>query len=124
MHNEPRLSLHIPEPAARPGDEPNFSGIQIPSAGSTPKPPVDADERSLRDMPYGLVRVLDDDGNAVGPWDPALEADTLRMALRAMMLTRAFDNRLFRVHLQGKTSLHMKSAGEDTRTSVALGKQL
>src|SRR3546814_6425308 len=105
MHNEPRLSLHIPEPAARPGDAPNFSGIQIPSAGSPPKPPVDADERSLRDMPYGLVRVLDDDGNAVRTWDPALEADKLHMALRAMMLHSAFDNRLFRVHRPGKQNL-------------------
>src|SRR3954471_9660108 len=32
--NRPALSLHVPEPAARPGDEVDFSYIDIPAAGS------------------------------------------------------------------------------------------
>src|SRR3546814_7426064 len=30
-----------------------------------------------------------------------------------MLLTRAFDDRLFRAHRQGKTSFYMKSTGEE-----------
>jgi 2-oxoisovalerate dehydrogenase E1 component alpha subunit len=67
----------------------------------------------MRDLPYGLVRVLDMQGNAVGPWDPKLAPDTLRKGLRAMLLTRIFDDRMFRAHRQGKVSFYMKSTGEE-----------
>jgi 2-oxoisovalerate dehydrogenase E1 component alpha subunit len=67
----------------------------------------------MRDLPYGLIRVLDEEGNAVGPWDPGIKLDRLLDALRAMMLTRVFDDRLFRAHRQGKTSFYMKSTGEE-----------
>lgn len=119
MKNEPRLSLHIPEPAARPGDAPSFGDLEIPSAGALDRPATDADEASLRHMPYSLIRVLDDAGQAVGAWNPRLDADTLRAGLRAMMLNRIFDDRLFRLHRQGKTSFYMKSTGEEA-ISVAL----
>ena len=72
----------------------------------------------MRDLAYGLVRVLDDDGKAVGAWDPELDAETLRRALRAMMLTRAFDERMFRMQRQGKTSFYLKCTGEE---AVAVG---
>jgi 2-oxoisovalerate dehydrogenase E1 component alpha subunit len=57
--------------------------------------------------------VLDDDGAAVGAWDPKLDAETLRRGLRAMMLTRAFDERMYRAQRQGKTSFYMKCTGEE-----------
>ena len=63
--------------------------------------------------PIALIRVLDDDGAAVGPWDPQLDAETLRRGLRAMMLTRAFDDRMYRAQRQGKTSFYMKCTGEE-----------
>lgn len=113
MQNEPRLSLHIPEPAARPGDLPVFEGFEVLPVGATRRPSVEADESGLRDLPFGLVRVLDSAGAAVGPWDPGLDSEQLLAGLRAMMLTRAFDDRLFRIHRQGKTSFYMKSAGEE-----------
>ncbi|NOW47419.1 2-oxoisovalerate dehydrogenase E1 component alpha subunit [Novosphingobium sp. SG751A] len=113
MNNQPRLTLHIPEPPARPGDHPDFGGMKLPKAGETMRPDVDAAEPTMRDMPFGLIRVLDDGHNAVCPWDPHLEADVLHRGLRAMMLTRAFDDRLFRAHRQGKTSFYMKSTGEE-----------
>ena len=62
----------------------------------------------IRDLAYALIRVLDDDGDAVGPWAPELDADDLRKGLRAMMLTRAFDERMLRAQRQGKTSFYMK----------------
>lgn len=119
MKNEPYLSLYIPEPAARPGDAPSFAGLEIPAAGAVSRPAVDAEELVLRHLPYGLIRVLDDDGAAVGPWDPRLDPATLFAGLRAMLLNRVFDERLFRVHRQGKTSFYMKSTGEEA-ISVAL----
>ncbi|WP_342759405.1 thiamine pyrophosphate-dependent enzyme [Paracoccus sp. S3-43] len=67
----------------------------------------------MRDLPYGLIRVLGETGTAVGPWNPRLSPETLRRGLTAMLLTRAFDDRLFRAHRQGKTSFYMKSTGEE-----------
>ncbi len=111
--NLPPLSLHIPEPHYRPGDTADFANIDILAAGVTPRPDSAADASTMRDMVYGLVRVLDDDGAAVGPWNPRLDADTLRALLRAMALTRAFDERMFRAQRQGKTSFYVKSTGEE-----------
>lgn len=113
MDNLPRLNLHIPEPPARPGDHPDFGGMKLPAAGETAQPDVDAAEPTMRDMPFGMIRVLDGDHRAVGPWDPHLDVDILHRGLRAMMLTRTFDDRLFRAHRQGKTSFYMKSTGEE-----------
>ena len=62
--------------------------------------------------------MIDDDGRAVGAWDPQLDAETLRRTLRAMMLTRAFDERMFKMQRQGKTSFYLKCTGEQ---AVAVG---
>ncbi len=113
MSNAPKLRLHIPAPQARPGDPPDFTGMEIPPPGDVRRPESDTPEPEMRDLPYTLIRVLDDDGRAVGPWNPRLSPDTLRAGLRAMLLTRAFDDRLFRAHRQGKTSFYMKSTGEE-----------
>jgi 2-oxoisovalerate dehydrogenase E1 component alpha subunit len=64
------------------------------------------------------MRVLDDENRAVGPWNPKLDAETLRRMLRMMALTRAFDDRMYRGQRQGKTSFYMKCTGEEA-TSVA-----
>ena len=40
--NRPALALHVPEPAYRPGDTPDFSAIHVPAAGSAPRPDVAA----------------------------------------------------------------------------------
>ena len=117
-NNLPPLSLHVPEPQFRPGDEADFSNIEVLAAGVTPRPDSAADAGTMRDLAYGLVRVLDEDAQAVGPWNPRLDADTLRGMLRAMALTRAFDERMFRAQRQGKTSFYMKSTGEEA-VSVA-----
>lgn len=111
--NLPPLSLHVPEPRFRPGDEADYSDLDIPAAGTAPRPDVNARPDSFRDLSYSLVRVLDDQGRAVGPWDPKLSPDRLRAMLRSMALTRAFDERMFRAQRQGKTSFYMKCTGEE-----------
>jgi len=111
--NSRSLSLHIPEPVGRPGDHPDFSGLALSAAGEVERPATDAAEAEIRSLPYRLIRVLDDAGRAVGAWDPKLDSLRLQAGLRAMMLTRTFDERLFRAHRQGKTSFYMKSTGEE-----------
>ena len=120
------LQLHIPEPHFRPGDRVDFSYLDIPPAGATRRPEPEVAERDMRDLPYGLVRVLDDEGAATGPWDPQMTPDELREGLKAMVLTRAFDDRLFRAHRQGKTSFFLKSAGEEAiacACALAMGRE-
>ncbi|HEX4736464.1 MAG TPA: 3-methyl-2-oxobutanoate dehydrogenase (2-methylpropanoyl-transferring) subunit alpha [Allosphingosinicella sp.] len=111
--NRPALSLHVPEPNARPGDEVDFSHIEIPQAGSVRRPDPHAPAGETHDLVSTLVRVLDENGVAVGPWDPKLDPDTLRRILRDMMLVRIFDDRMYRAQRQGKTSFYMKSTGEE-----------
>lgn len=112
------LSLHIPTPSARPGDTNDFSHLAIPPAGCVARPSPQTAEPVMRDLPFQLIRVLGDDDQAHGEWDPGLAPDLLRLGLRAMQLTRIFDDRMFRLHRQGKTSFYMKSTGEEA-ASVA-----
>ena len=112
-HNSHTLSLHIPNPPSRPGCTLDFSSIEIPAVGEWPRPPVDVAAADIRDFAFGMIRVLDDAGEARGEWRPELSPDVLRRGLRAMMLTRAYDERMVRVQRQGKTSFYMKSTGEE-----------
>ena len=107
------LELHIPKPRARPGDKPDFSGWSFPEPGSTPKPDIDESAVEMRDYAYGLIRVLDMDGNALGPWTPSIAPEDLRRGLKYMLLTRAFDERMHRAQRQGKTSFYMQCLGEE-----------
>ena len=113
MTDKTKLKLHIPEPPARPGEEPDFSEFIIVDAGSVPRPAVDTPDDQLRDYPFTLIRVLDDAQRAVGEWDPQLDPETLRRGLRHMMLTRAFDARMLKTQRQGKTSFYMQCTGEE-----------
>src|SRR5690606_31393679 len=124
MRNLTPLQLHIPLPIARPGDAASFAHIDINEAGSVRRPDSAAPEAELRDLPYTLIRVLDDEGQAIGPWVSDLSADVMRKGLRAMLLTRIFDERLYRAQRQGKTSFYMKSTGEEAISvaqSLAMG---
>jgi 2-oxoisovalerate dehydrogenase E1 component alpha subunit len=118
MRNAAMPDLHIPEPATRPGESSHLSSLILPNPGETRRPDTLANEADMRDLPFSLIRVLDDDGGAVGPWAPQISSDRLREGLKVMMLTRAFDDRLFRAHRQGKTSFYMKSTGEEAIATV------
>jgi len=107
------LSLHVPEPSSRPGDKPDFSYLDIPAAGATRRPNIDSSSDSMRDTAYGLVRVLDENGNSVGPWDMELADELLLKGLRVMMKTRAFDERMQMAQRQGKTSIYVQCKGEE-----------
>ena len=116
--NKPALELHVPEPKFRPGDVADFSHLEIPEAGAQGRPDEATKPEDMRDMAYGLVRVLGEDNKAHGAWDPKLDPETLRTMLKHMAMVRAFDERMFRGQRQGKTSFYMKCTGEEA-TSVA-----
>ena len=113
MSSHNALSLHIPEPRRRPGEAPDFSGLALSGAGEVGRPAVDAPAETMRDMAFQLIRVLDDQGTARGPWTPDLDGQAKIDGLKAMILTRAFDERMYRAQRQGKTSFYMKCTGEE-----------
>lgn len=107
------LALYVPEPAVRPGGTPDFSNVSIPRAGSVARPEVDVDPKSIRDLAFSIIRVLNREGHAVGPWAGLLSDDELLEGLRHMMTLRAFDARMLMAQRQGKTSFYMQHMGEE-----------
>ena len=106
------LTPHVPEPAVRPGDTPSFD-LETPEAGSVRRPDVDVRPEEIRDLAYTIIRVLDGDGNAIGPWAGLLSDEELLAGLRHMMKLRAFDARMLLAQRQGKTSFYMQHLGEE-----------
>jgi 2-oxoisovalerate dehydrogenase E1 component alpha subunit len=107
------LRLHVPEPSGRPGCQTDFSYLQLSTAGSARKPPVDIDAQDTADLAVGLVRVLDDQGQAVGPWAEPIALETLHAGLRGMIKTRVFDARMVTAQRQKKMSFYVQSLGEE-----------
>ncbi len=107
------LSLHVPAPLHRQGAASSFGHLNLPRAGEVRRVDPSTPEDQMRDLPYALIGVLDEAGQAVGLWDPKLDPEQLKAGLRAMLLTRLFDERMFRAHRQGKTSFFMTSTGEE-----------
>ena len=107
------LRLHVPEPTGRPGAKTDFSYLSISPAGAVRRPPTDTAPADTADLATSLVRVLDDDGKAVGPWAPAMHPERMRRGLRAMMKTRVFDARMLLAQRQKKLSFYMQCLGEE-----------
>ena len=124
MMNPAPLRLHVPEPTGRPGHGTDFSYLHLSPAGEVPRPPLDVLPAETRDLATTLVRVLDDEGRAVGPWAPPLDAQVLRRGLRAMLKTRAFDARMLIAQRQKKISFYIQCLGEEAiATAHALALQ-
>ena len=118
-----KKTLHVPEPPARPGEQPDFSQLKLSKAGEAPKPAIDGDAVDMRDLAFSLVRVLDDKHHAVGDWNPGLEPGVLRTGLRHMLLLRIYDDRMQTLQRTGKLSFYMKSLGEEA-VAIAQGMAL
>lgn len=112
-HN--RLKLNFAEPVVRPGGKPDFRDFTVPIAGDVPRPPVDVAAADIRDLAFQTIRVLDDKGEAVGPWSDALDLDddARLKGLRDMMRLRAYDARMLLAQRQQKTSFYMQHLGEE-----------
>jgi 2-oxoisovalerate dehydrogenase E1 component alpha subunit len=107
------LHLHVPEPTGRPGHATDFSYLHLSPAGAVRRPAIDASPTETADLAFTLVRVLDDDGRALGPWVPQVDAALLQRGLRSMMRTRAFDARMLIAQRQKKISFYIQCLGEE-----------
>ena len=116
MTNQSRL--HLPKAPARPGEAPDFSYVQLSPAGAARRPDINARARDMMALSVELVRVLDDAGDASGPWHPHLDPSELQVGLRHMLLTRIYDDRMQRMQRAGKISFYIRSLGEEA-VSVA-----
>ena len=112
MSREP-LRLHVPEPSGRPGHPSDFAYLRLAPAGAVRRPPLDVAPADTADLAYTLVRVLDDEGRAVGPWVPEADVALLRRGLTAMLRLRAFDARMLIAQRQKKISFYMQALGEE-----------
>ena len=115
------LRLHVPEPSARPGQATDFSYLQLSPAGAVEKPALDVTARQTMPLTTQLIRVLDDNGDAVGPWAADISDDVLLRAMHAMLKTRAFDARMLIAQRQKKTSFYIQCTGEE---AIAVGQTL
>ncbi len=116
-------NLYVPEPEFRPGDLPDYSNINLNKEKWPDRPDPLVDAYETEPHATGLVRALKLNGETYGQWDPKLSPDTLRQALRHMLLTRVVDKRMFAMQRQGKLSFYMKSIGEEAiavATAMAL----
>ena len=105
--------FHVPSPPFRPGDDPDFTHLNLPKAGEAKRPDPAVAPWDAKDLALGLVGVLDHNHQAVGEWDPKVKADVLREGLSHMVLTRIYDERMLKLQRQGKMSFYMKSTGEE-----------
>lgn len=113
MSQQPGLRLHVPEPSGRPGHATDFSYLHLSEPGAVRRPPLDTSHFDTADLAYELIRVLDAQGRAVGPWVPDVSPVQLRRGLRAMMKTRIFDARMLVAQRQKKISFYMQCLGEE-----------
>ncbi len=130
MPDDAALRFHVPEPTARPGDQADFSYLDVPQAGAVRRPAVDVHPAEIRDLADTLIRVMDDNGRAIGPWatphgdgqhDVEDTVDQLHAGLRAMVKTRSYDDRMQLAQRQGKSSFYMRCRGEE---AIAVGQAL
>ncbi|GJL96132.1 MAG: 3-methyl-2-oxobutanoate dehydrogenase (2-methylpropanoyl-transferring) subunit alpha [Hyphococcus sp.] len=113
MSDHEPLSLYVPEPEFRPGDEPDFSNVSIPEAGSVRRPDIDVKAEDIHDLAYSIIRVMNRKQEAVGPWADLLNDEQVQAGLEDMMRVRAFDARMQMAQRQGKTSFYMQALGEE-----------
>jgi len=107
------LQLHVPEPTGRPGQATDFSFLRLSAAGEVTRPAVDIKPAHTGTMAWKLIRVLDAEGHAVGPWAPQVDVADLKRGLMAMLRTRAFDARMLIAQRQKKISFYMQALGEE-----------
>ncbi len=103
----------VPEPTARPGEAPDFSGLNLNPTSPVERPEPGCEASQTYPLANTLIRVLGDDNVASGPWDPKLSPKTLREGLHIMLKTQIYDSRMLKLQRQGKMSFYMKSRGEE-----------
>ncbi len=121
--NTSPLEFYSPESTVQSSGVSDFSSVLISKAGSVGRPSIDADPRTISDLAYSTIRVLNHEGDAVGPWAGTLTDEEQLEGLRHMMTLRIFDARMQMAQRQGKTSFYMQHIGEEA-VSCAFRKAL
>jgi len=105
-------TLHIPEAPQRPGDTPSFEKWSwAPEDLNMLK--IDCSADDTIEHASGLVRVLNDEHEASGQWNPNLKPEELIIGLEYMLRLRIFDERMMKMQRTGKLSFYMRSYGEE-----------
>jgi 2-oxoisovalerate dehydrogenase E1 component alpha subunit len=107
------LTFQVPNSPSRPDHVGDYSHLGFSAAGEVERPESTASPYETREHAYRLIRVLGDDGLALGPWVPALNAEALQQGLRAMLKTRLYDARMSKMQRQGLTSFYVQCSGEE-----------
>ncbi len=106
------MEICVPSAPHRPGDVPCFAPLpRLP--GDLSRPDTLAPHDALLEHARGLIRVLRDDGQAVGPWQPQLSSQQLRNGLEVMLRARHLDARMIVMQRQGRLSFYVSSNGEE-----------
>ncbi|HJM18654.1 MAG TPA: thiamine pyrophosphate-dependent dehydrogenase E1 component subunit alpha [Candidatus Thalassarchaeaceae archaeon] len=105
--------ISVPDAPFRPGDEASFGTWPWKPSDLKRPDPSSCDSEETVELARGLVRVLDDDGNASGEWDPELNPEELREGLEHMVRLRIFDERMMKMQRTGLLSFYMRSYGEE-----------
>ncbi len=119
--HQTELRLHVPEPAARPGEDPDFSSLVVPAIDETPRPSIDIPAFDTYPLATGMVRVMANNPTdapsarvgTVSQWDPALSTETKLAGYRNMMLTRLVEEQFLMLQRQGKAAFAIRSLGEE-----------
>jgi len=117
----PPLHLYVPEPSARPGQKTDFSYLRLSPAGAVGALALDVNAEQTSELASQLIRVLDEDGLALGPWAEGIDDAVLLRGMHAMLKTRAYDARMVIAQRQKKTSFYLQCLGEE---AIAIGQTL
>ena len=105
--------IEVPDAPFRPGEISSFdSWTWKPGDLSKPEATTCSYEETTH-LANGLVRVLDEKGEASGEWDPELDPESLRLGLEHMVRLRIFDDRMMKMQRTGLLSFYMRSYGEE-----------
>ena len=77
--------FRVGTPPARPGENPIFNKWSFQPEDLKKLDPLKCTTKDSEPHAIGLLRVLNDNFEAKGEWNPELDADTLRMGLEHMM---------------------------------------
>ncbi|MDC0852171.1 thiamine pyrophosphate-dependent dehydrogenase E1 component subunit alpha [Euryarchaeota archaeon] len=105
-------TLHIPDAPNRPGDSPDFEKWTW-TPEDLKRLKIDCSVDDTREHANGLVRVLNDNHEAKGEWNPNLKSEELKIGLEHMLRLRIFDERMMKMQRTGKLSFYMRSYGEE-----------
>lgn len=107
------IRLHVPEPAARPGEHPDFSFLDVHAVDEARRPDIESPAYETYDLATSMIRVLDGDGTIGGHWDPGLNEAQKFTGLRNMITTRLLEEQFWLLQRQGKAAFAIRSLGEE-----------